>query len=189
METGLSVERNQEVFRELMTAMSRPGQMCGAGVMGGDPLMDVLNVLLDHEVSFCVAGVDKQEKEQRIISGTGSKPEDISKADFIIAADGKTGNELFNAKKGLPEYPDQGATVIYYIAGPDRDKSVKYEFKGPGVAPGSAPVDPLISEGELKKLAEINSGYPLGVDAVVVTEKSGLMCMPRSLKINFEVEK
>jgi phosphonate C-P lyase system protein PhnH len=184
MEAGLNVERNQKVFRELMTAMSRPGQMCGAGVMGEDPLMDVLNVLLDHETGFCVIGGNKQQIETRIISETGSKPEDISKADFIILADGKTGNELFKAKKGLPEYPDQGATVIYYIAGSDKDKkSVKYEFKGPGVAPGSGPVDPWIAEDEIKKLAEINSGFPLGLDAVIVTEKDGLMCMPRSLKI------
>ena len=187
MKTGARAFKDQEIFREIMTAMSRPGQMCGAGVMGEDPLMDVLNVLLDHEVSFCVTGGNKQELEPRIIMETGSSPEDISKADFIIAADGETGTELNKVKKGSPEYPDQGATIIYYIACRDTGKkALKCGFSGPGVVPGSGRMDLLIPAGELKKLAEINSGYPLGVDAVIVTEKAGLMCMPRSLKINFE---
>lgn len=183
MGTGITADRKQMVFRELMTAMSRPGQICGAGVLGGDPLMDVLNVLLDHEVSFCVAGGDEQGLEQRIKAGTGSRQEDITGADFIIAAGGDTGIELDKAKTGTPEYPDRGATVIYYIGVNVGKEGVKYEIRGPGVAPGSGPVDPLIPGDDIKKLAEINSGYPLGLDVIVVMEKGGLMCMPRSLKI------
>jgi len=187
MKTKERVFKDQEIFREIMTAMSRPGLMCGAGAMGEDPLMDVLNVLLDHEVSFCVTGGNKQELETLIKTGTGSRPEDMGKADFIIAAGGDIGAELNKVKKGLPEYPDQGATIIYYIAGQDNGKNaVKCRFSGPGVDPGLGPVDPLITEGELRKLAEMNSGYPLGVDAVIVTKRAGLMCMPRSLRISFE---
>jgi alpha-D-ribose 1-methylphosphonate 5-triphosphate synthase subunit PhnH len=184
MKTEDQIERNQEVFRKLIAAMSRPGELSAPNPKSKEPLMDVLNVLLDHEVSFCIAGRDNMTLESAIISETGSKKEDISKADFVIAPAGNTGDELYEVKRGSLEYPDGGATIIYYVADHDANKkSAELTFRGPGIAPGTGLFDPGIDAGELKKILEINSEYPLGVDTIIIKEKSGLMCIPRSIKI------
>jgi alpha-D-ribose 1-methylphosphonate 5-triphosphate synthase subunit PhnH len=172
---------NQEIFRKLMGAMSRPGRLFRLGTVCKEPLMDILNVLLDHEVGFCVTGADSDTLGRLINAETGAKAVDISQADYVITPAEGIGDELFRAKMGSLEYPDKGATIIYYGAKPAENG--KFIFAGPGVPDGGISFDPGIPDDEIKKLAEINSGFPLGVDAVIVCEKPALICMPRSLKI------
>jgi len=184
METVIADDNNQKVFRKLMTAMSSPGQLYNLEAAGKEPLMDILDVLLDHEVSFCVIGSGKEQMQARIAARTGSKPEDISSADFIIAADGNTNGELDKAKRGSLEYPDKGATIIYCVNSIDKDKkNEKFIFKGPGISENDDFMGPGIAESEIEKIAGINSEYPLGVDTVIISEKADLICMPRSLRI------
>jgi alpha-D-ribose 1-methylphosphonate 5-triphosphate synthase subunit PhnH len=183
MGTQIEIDRKQEIFRELMGAMARPGRLTGITPSKVGILTDVLDVLLDHEVVFCVLGENKDLLEKRITAATGSMPAGIGSADFVITAACDTGDELYKAKRGSLEYPDNGATVIYYSAAPQGNKNNQdFIFKGPGIAPGSGPVSPGIPENELKKLSEINSDYPLGLDVVIISGNS-LLCIPRSSKI------
>jgi alpha-D-ribose 1-methylphosphonate 5-triphosphate synthase subunit PhnH len=183
MGTQIEIDRKQETFRELMGAMARPGRLTAITPSKAGLLTDVLDVLLDHEVVFCVLGENKDLMEQRITATTGSMTADIGSADFVITAAKDTGDELYKAKRGSLEYPDNGATVIYFSVVPYENKNnQEFIFKGPGVAPGFGPVAPGIPESELKKLSEINSDYPLGVDVVIISGNS-LLCIPRSSKI------
>jgi alpha-D-ribose 1-methylphosphonate 5-triphosphate synthase subunit PhnH len=181
MEAAAKAVKNQEIFRKLMVAMSRPGRIFSLEPVCKEPLMDILSVLLDHEVSFCVKGANSGTLAGLINAETGAKAADISQADYVITPAEGIGDELFSAKRGSLEYPDKGATIIYY--GAKSDENGKFIFAGPGVPDGGICLDPGIPDDEIKKLAEINHGFPLGVDAVIVCEKAALLCMPRSLKI------
>jgi alpha-D-ribose 1-methylphosphonate 5-triphosphate synthase subunit PhnH len=183
MGIDIKIDRNQGTFRELMNAFARPGSLAAITPSSAGLLMDVLDVLLDHEVSFCVFGKNKELMEPEITAVTGSRAADIVSADFVIFAAGDTGDELYKVKRGSLEYPDKGATVIYYGAALDESKkSADHSFKGPGIAAGAGFTAPGIPAGELKKLSEINSEYPLGVDTIIISEKH-LLCIPRSSKI------
>ncbi len=183
MGTDIKIARNQGTFRELMNAFARPGSLAAITPSSEGLLMDVLDVLLDHEVSFCVLGKNKESMEPEITAVTGSRTADTGSADFVIFAAGDTGDELYKVKRGSLEYPDKGATVIYYGAVLDENKKIAdHSFKGPGIAAGTGFTAPGIPEGELKKLSEINSEYPLGVDTVIISENN-ILCIPRSSKI------
>jgi alpha-D-ribose 1-methylphosphonate 5-triphosphate synthase subunit PhnH len=183
MVTDTRIDRNQEIFRELMNAFARPGSLAAITPSSAGLLTDVLDVLLDHEVSFCVPGKNKESMEPEITAMTGSRASDIGSADFVIFAAGDTGDELYKVKRGSLEYPDKGATVIYYGAALDENKKIaEHSFKGPGIAAGTGFTAPGIPAGELKKLSKINSEYPLGVDTVIISENN-ILCIPRSSKI------
>ena len=80
--------------------------------------------------------------ERRITAATGSMAAGIGSADFIITAAMDTGGEIYKAKRGSLEYPDNGATVIYYSAVPfDNKTNREIVLKGPGIAPGSGHAD------------------------------------------------
>ena len=183
MVNDIKIDRNHGTFRELMNAFARPGSLAAITPSSAGLLMDILDVLLDHEVSFCVTGKNKGSMEPGITAVTGSRAADIGSADFVIFAAGDTGEELYKVKRGSLEYPDKGATIIYYGAALDENiKSSGLSFKGPGIADGACFIAPGIPAGELKKLAEINSEFPLGVDTVIISENS-ILCIPRSTKI------
>ena len=60
MGTRTEIDRKQGIFRELMNVFARPGTSAPIIPSGAGLLMDVLNVLLDHEVVFCVLGENKE---------------------------------------------------------------------------------------------------------------------------------
>lgn len=183
MGTQTEIDRKQGTFRELMNVFARPGTSTPIIPSGAGLLMDVLDVLLDHEVVFCVLGENKELMERKITDATGSMAAGIGSADFVITAAMDTGGEIYKAKRGSLEYPDNGATVIYYSAVPFDNKTNRdLVLKGPGIAPGYGHAAPGIPENELKKISEINSDYPLGVDVVIISGNS-LLCIPRSSRI------
>lgn len=198
----------QKTFRTLLQAMSHPGKVYKLETMNKElselpfskewmggfyaALISVLITLLDHEVTFNVVGHQRKEWEYMIIRATGSRTANIDDADFVIIPSGDSEGAILHAKRGSPEYPDTGATVIYFLNSicsilPHSPRykrtDLRVTLKGPGINGEMAPLISGIKKDEFYYLKQINSEYPLGVDCIFIDAENRIMCIPRSTKI------
>jgi len=183
----------QRAFRRLLQAMSRPGQVYvlppapAAERKPWGAMLMLLDSLLDHEVSFAVIGGNGAEKLQSLIAGrTRCRTADVEHADYIIVAGGDSGGEILRAKRGTHQYPDTSATVVFRVQsllfGEDRQPAIA--LTGPGIREeillGSIQG---LGPREAEHLKELNSDFPLGVDAVFLDDAGRILCIPRSTGI------
>lgn len=195
----------QGTFRILLQGMSRPGRVyalpaekakCTAeDTQSGDSginrrhlsasMIAVLQTLLDHEVTFCIAGHGEERLRKDITGYTGSRAVNVEEADFVVVPSGDSGGAILDVKRGSLEYPDTGATVIHSV----KSLSVSDNggsgviLKGPGIEGEISPFISGINRNELLHLSEINSWFPLGVDTIFIDAGNRIMCIPRSTRI------
>jgi len=180
-------------FRAMLDAVSRPGSVysltgAGAAASGEEGLMLLLRTLLDHEVSHCVVS-DDPRLAKKITEVTQSPCKALEDADFVVAPAGGTKGQVLRAKRGLPEYPDYSATVIYAVERilPKDQNISSVELSGPGIAGRQTfPQMAGFDYSELEALCHINSEFPLGVDAFFVDRQGLLVALPRSTRLNLE---
>lgn len=174
-------------FRILLQAMSRPGTLyrqpepCPQDARDG--VLRFLATIIDAQVGCCLIDPDPQFarhlKELARSEGVAAE-----QADFLIALQGDSRGHLANAKRGRSDFPDQGATVVYLV---ERLESGCHNggivLSGPGIE--TTQIIDIIGLGsmELNCLREVNSEFPLGVDAIFFDRRGGLMCIPRSTTI------
>jgi hypothetical protein len=91
------------------------------------------------------------------------------------------------AKRGAPESPEDGATLVYCLESQpavvcDR---LRVRLAGPGIPgrDGIAPEMDGIPIEEFQALMAVNADYPLGVDAFFVRPSGEVMGLPRSTRI------
>jgi alpha-D-ribose 1-methylphosphonate 5-triphosphate synthase subunit PhnH len=185
----------QRAFRVILEAMSRPGRMCQLPDVTHREdrfawLFIVLETLLDQEATHCMIDEDgSMHLSHLLFEATKSPWVALEEADFIIAPNGSTGGKIACAKRGLPEYPDLSATVIYRIdsLSCERTRTVRCRLKGPGIADS---VDLPAMEGfdhqELLQLCTVNRDFPLGVDVLFVDSAGRMVAVPRSTHIHMK---
>jgi alpha-D-ribose 1-methylphosphonate 5-triphosphate synthase subunit PhnH len=183
----------QRAFRRLLQAMSQPGRvyvlppMPAAGRKPWGTMLLLLESLLDHEVSFAVIGGNGSRDLQSLIAGrTRCRMTDVGQADFLIVAEGDSAGELLRVKRGTHQYPDTSATVVFRVQSllfPE-DRLPAIALKGPGIRE-EVFVGPIEGLGphETEHLKELNSDFPMGVDAVFIDEAGRILCIPRSATI------
>jgi alpha-D-ribose 1-methylphosphonate 5-triphosphate synthase subunit PhnH len=183
----------QRAFRRLLQAMSRPGSvyvlppMSAAGREPWGAMLLLLESLLDQEVSFAVIGGNGSEELQSLIAGrTRCRSADVGQADFLIVADGDSADEVLRAKRGTLQYPDTSATIVFGVQSLlfTEDRQHIIALTGPGIR-GEALLGPVKGLGsrEMEHLKELNSDFPLGVDAVFIDTVGRILCIPRSTNI------
>jgi alpha-D-ribose 1-methylphosphonate 5-triphosphate synthase subunit PhnH len=174
----------QQNFRTLLRAMSHPGKVYLLEDLDVDPLMSVIQTLIDQEVSFCVVGEDARLL-QLIHESTRSPLAEIGAADFIIVPEGGSFGAICKAKRGTPEYPDQGATIIYQVRtlGGEGNGTSHVVLTGPGIETEVTPAVQGLMQGELHDLSVVNAGFPLGVDCIFVDNAYRILAIPRSSRI------
>ncbi|RJR30904.1 MAG: phosphonate C-P lyase system protein PhnH [Desulfobacteraceae bacterium] len=183
------VHLNRRCYRILLQAMSRPGRVFRLEKEEREespffPFLAIARCLLDQEVSFCVFGEDAMKPA--MISATGARAAGLQEADFIFASRG-TGRAIMEAKRGTPESPEEGATLISCVNEPGTDglDRCRVRLVGPGI-PGKEGISPEMSgigPEDLRALQTANAEYPMGVDAVFVRKDGSVMCIPRSCRI------
>jgi alpha-D-ribose 1-methylphosphonate 5-triphosphate synthase subunit PhnH len=180
---------DQSIFRTLLDALSAPGRRLPlpGHVMqrSGVPAARVLEVLLDQETSFAVTGPGAAAVTWQIRQATGAKPVEVPEADFLVVLGPWTDGALRSVRRGRPENPEEGATVFYLLDRRDGIPSAgSFRLQGPGIKPGldQAPEMPGLYWEELRLLGEVNSDFPLGVDAFFLDRES-VMAVPRSVGI------
>ena len=183
----------QRAFRRLLQAMSQPGRVYAlpqAAVAGREPwgaMLTLLESLLDHEVSFAVIGDNGSENLRSLIADrTRCRAADVGQADYIIVADGESAGEILRAKRGTLQYPDTSATVIFRVQSLlfREDRQPVIALTGPGIREEIllGPIEGL-GPCETEHLKELNTEFPLGVDAVFIDDGGRILCIPRSTGI------
>jgi phosphonate C-P lyase system protein PhnH len=184
---------HQRTFRVLLEALSHPGIVltlpdCPIGPVDGDDFyfLLVVETLLDHEVRYSLPADERETPLGRRVKDICFQgPVLPEEADFLLAPRGTTGGGLSRAKRGLPEYPDQSATVFYGVRHIRNwpKENPPFRLKGPGIA-DCVPFPFLdgFDWTELELLFEINRGFPLGVDAFFVDPYGKILGLPRSTR-------
>jgi alpha-D-ribose 1-methylphosphonate 5-triphosphate synthase subunit PhnH len=174
------------VFRVLLQAMSRPGKVYqlphAASEQHEGMLVGLLQCLMDNEVTYCVVADEPEALAGAVSRHTGSRQADPGTADFLIFRDGGSRGLVRDAKRGTLEYPDKGATAIYLVEKLG-ESGGGATLRGPGIDGVAQPVIEGLAAGELGLLREMNSEFPLGVDAVFLDRLGCITCIPRSTRI------
>ena len=180
---------DQKIFMTLLDALSAPGRRLP---LPGHvqqrtrfPAARVLEVLLDIETGFSVLGSGASDLTDEIRLATGARPVPVPEADFLVVLGPSSDGALRSARRGRPENPEEGATVFYLLDGRTGvPPSGSFRLRGPGIRPDTeqAPEMPGLYRDELRLLGEVNSDFPLGVDAFFLDRES-VMALPHSVGI------
>lgn len=176
--------RDHESFRVLLQAFARPGTVrylhpdCRDG---DDAVGIVADCLLDAECTIGAASGERDDAAALLARRTGCRCTDAAVADFVLAGPG-VGAALATLRTGVPDYPDRGATVVYRVEEISAEGG-DWLWRGPGIPECAAPRIAGLDGGELAMLREINSAYPLGLDALFVAAAGAILAMPRSTRL------
>jgi alpha-D-ribose 1-methylphosphonate 5-triphosphate synthase subunit PhnH len=182
----------QGIYRALLSALSRPGEMCRLpGGCGPDPrgqARGIFETLLDHEVTFAVAeNLNPRLTAADIVRWTHAREAPLATADFLIVEGPGSNGQVAGLKRGTAEMPDQGATVIYLLPQPPatRSSSATVSVSGPGIAPPGKRTFPAldIAKAEWLAIREANREFPMGIDCFFVAPNATVVGLPRSVRI------
>ncbi len=181
------VHDTRETFRALLDAMSRPGTV--EKVPTGPADRAVVATLTDHEVSFHTAD---DRLAEALAAEERYEPAPATSAD-IVHARGAPDWDVRELRRGSLQDPSDGTTVVYRVtslaAEPELESSpdgTTVRLTGPGV-PGERVAAIGLPPEEVAALAEAQSTYPRGVDAVFAAEDR-LLAVPRSASMDVEPE-
>lgn len=174
----LSARESQKTFRALLTAMSEPGTVTE---VGPDAVHRVVATLVDHEVTLVDLGETHND------SGAPNRDEQWAErwanADFVVIRGGSSHGLLLEVRRGSLVDPADGATAIYEVAEVGRGP-LTLRVAGPGVGPvpKTFAVDGLDPD-EVAAFAQTRSGYPRGVDVILLDRDGRCVCLPRSVAV------
>lgn len=184
MRTFDAVRDSQRVFRALLRATSRPGEIVALPEAGDGAVEAVLLTLLDVEVTFCVLGPDgSRELEEWFLGATGARIAPVEEANFALIPGGDSDGGMLDLRRGTLEAPEKGATAIYGVKRLDEYGPQILTLSGPGVSGSRTLGVEGLSAEELEAIRESRAYYPLGVDAYLVDEGGSLVGLPRSTRI------
>ena len=173
----------QRVFRCLLQATARPGQLFALPPMRETPIEAVARTLLDQEVTFCVVGAGASETKESLSLATGARVVPLAEADFILISGAESNGTPLTLKRGSLERPEEGATAIYAVEELSNAGPLTLEISGPGVAGERRLGIRGLPVAEAEALRESRAVYPLGVDAYLVDEAGRVAALPRSTRL------
>jgi alpha-D-ribose 1-methylphosphonate 5-triphosphate synthase subunit PhnH len=175
------VHDTRECFRALVDAMSQPGTVAESPMEPADHA--VLATLVDHEVSCFTP----DETIRTALENEGRLADAESERASIVHAPDPALCPVGDLTTGSLKEPGDAATVVYCVEGLVQEpETVQTEttliLSGPGVPgqrrlgiDGFAPTD-------AQALADAQSSYPQGVDAVLTTDLA-IAALPRSVDL------
>ncbi len=174
--------RDHVTFRVILQGMSHPGKVYALPDLPaeGAAAVELLDCLIDNEVGFAV--IDDAGLETDLGRQTAGRSVSCEEADYIIACHGTTCGLLVGFKRGSLEYPDTGATILYLVEELSQAEG-DIVLSGPGVNGTASLRITGLHSGELQLLKEVNSEFPLGVDAIFLDRSGRIACIPRSTQI------
>lgn len=171
------VHGTRKGFRAVLTAMSRPGTVEPAPERAD---YAVVSAVVDHEVSFAT---DDDRLSDALASQGRLEAADPASADIVHATDPGF-VDIGDCARGSLVEPSDGATVVYRVGALTEggaDDLTTASLTGPGVD-GTATLSVDLPAAELDALAEAQSAFPRGVDAVFATDDA-VAAVPRSATI------
>lgn len=188
------VHDGQKVFRQILDAMSNPGQIKNIKEQAvkfnkeAKVLMAIGCTLLDNEVTMYV---EKNQGLQNILEElTLCEKTEFEKADYIFLSSelnyGSITEMMKNCKRGTYEDPQQSALFILLCDSFNEETTMT--LTGPGIDNRLT-----IKTGEyIKNIITIRQGlymeYPLGIDLLFVDKEGNLLGIPRLCNIEEDQE-
>jgi len=165
----------QRNFRLLMDCMARPGKLATLAAGEASPLEAVMSCLCDNTTSVA--------DPQNILAPSfwplsTAQVESLENAAFCVAEADKAPS--FQPQLGTLESPEFGATILLKVKHLGQGPSL--EFTGPGVNERTNVQVNGLHPDWLKLRAQWNSGFPMGVDFILLDEHQ-LICVPRTTQI------
>lgn len=184
----------QEVFRQVLQSMSRPGRIeniqekvekCSYHLSCYDGTMIMAMMLLDAEVSFHVVDGKRSTLASNLAELTLAKQKTASEADYIFITQDVQPETIKaviqQAKVGNLMNPQESATIILETNHLSNKASLL--LTGPGIKSEHT----LFVDGAdawLEMRAATNKEYPLGIDFIFVDKAANITCIPRTTIIN-----
>lgn len=178
----------QRVFRQLLQAMARPGQivpidrlpeapkpLCGGAAALALTLFDLdTPIWLDETLRMAVGDY--------LAFHTGAPmTSDIGEAAFVLVSDGQALPDLSKLALGDSEYPERAATIIVQVEKMRIDAG--HRLRGPGILGHvDIGVDGIAPEFWME-LRKNHKRFPLGFDAVLVAGDM-VLALPRTVVLD-----
>ena len=197
-----AVRDTQKVFRVLLEALSRPGQLYelpSVGFVFGSartrssdqfqPLGAVLATLLDHEVTFCLLGQEDAVRDlsSQITDLTSSQSSEREHANYVVSLQAPDASLVSQLNVGNLLYPDTSTTLICLVPelasrAPDKHNGTLLALEGPGVAERQTVWVAETDATFFNALSTVNARYPLGIDVLWITPSGRVAGLPRSTR-------
>jgi alpha-D-ribose 1-methylphosphonate 5-triphosphate synthase subunit PhnH len=177
----------QRVFRQLLQAMSRPGQIVPIDrlpeapqpLSGGTAALALS--LFELDTPIWLSDDLRPAAGDYLAFHTGAPlTTEIGAAGFVLVADGNNLPDLAQVALGDPEYPERAATVIVQV---DRlQVAAGYRLRGPGIL-GHVDISVDGLAAEFWSAFQVNQKrFPLGFDAVLVAGDM-VLGLPRTVAV------
>ncbi|MBI5781256.1 MAG: phosphonate C-P lyase system protein PhnH [Rhodocyclales bacterium] len=168
----------QRVFRELVEAFSRPGDIREIGdcIDGAAAQRAVLATLMDGEMTLADPHGQIEPADWPLLQ---AKPESVERARYIVA-DGHRAPD-FQPMLGSLESPEFGATILVGIDGVG-EGALTLELEGPGVNGRRTLCLAGLHPDWLVRRADWVGSFPLGVD-LLFSDARCLVALPRTTHI------
>lgn len=184
----------QKHFRVLLDTMARPGKI---NRLTGDPIDPPKGLykasawigfaLLDAQVNFY--SPDQTGSIQSYFTvNTSAQQATVEEASFLFFSGTHETDLISRSFTGEPEYPDQGATLIIQVDALSDEPllgGLPMTLKGPGIDGSCTVYTRGLDSSILADIKEQNTGYPLGVDTILVDPEDQIMGLPRTVKLNW----
>ncbi|EEA00996.1 phosphonate C-P lyase system protein PhnH [Burkholderia sp. H160] len=168
----------QRAFRRILDAFSYPGRICELETQAAHVLPLMLATLADPATTLAdPCGLVGAADRQRL----GAKSASADLAQFVVMP----GSQLpaVEPASGTLDSPESGATLV--LVADEIKQGGGLVLSGPGIQ-GSVSLQVSGVDPQWWKLRkQWNSGFPLGVDVVLLDERS-VVALPRTIKIAVE---
>ena len=174
----------QAIFRDLLWAMSRPGEVVHLQELCGDhrPLVGVLATLVDGTVSLADPDALIDERCWPLLEARRSSS---SSSDYVVADGRKAPAVDFEPSLGTLADPDRSSTMVLEVDQISSERGEEaLELSGPGIQTTSRVTVTGFDRSWLKRRASWVEHFPLGVD-FFITDKRNVVALPRTTSVAF----
>ncbi len=191
-ETAFSeVDDCQKTFRCLMETMSRPGEW---RILELPPLeyrpsllsgaaFALAKTLCDGRTTLALSRSLRDEAAPYLYRNTDARSAGVSEAAFLLVSTSDA-DEIDACKDGSDECPEDSAFIIVQAEpGVEEKAFVELRISGPGIQGSAAWAVPASLSPAIRRIAERNAHFPLGIDAVLIDGEGRIAGIPRSMEI------
>jgi alpha-D-ribose 1-methylphosphonate 5-triphosphate synthase subunit PhnH len=178
----------QRVFRQLLQAMARPGQIVPIDRLPEAPkplsgaAAALALTLFDLDTPIWLDEALRSAAGDYLAFHTGAPAmAEVDEAAFVLVADGKHLPDLSKIALGDAEYPERAATIIVQVEGLRIEAG--HRLRGPGIL-GHVDINvDGLAPGFWTELRRNHKRFPLGFDAMLVAGDM-VLALPRTVVLD-----
>jgi len=185
------VFHSQATFRALLDCMARPGTVgelpradyAAAPPAFCPPALSILKTLVDHRVSFSVAGgSDLPDWIEYLRLNLSAPFRDPDAADYVLFEGSTYHDDFGRLKVGSLEFPESSATAVLFVGALDRP-GLDLSLTGPGVRDRETLAVRGLDPRYVQARARANQLFPLGIDLLLVDSAGRVAGLPRTSRV------